>query len=113
LRIAAGHPLYVTNIDPQANRVTLAQRDELLKHSLIANQINWLTTRPIKIGESFDCSAKIRYNHTPQPARATLTSADHLRVDFTDPQSAITPGQAVVLYDNEILLGGGWIDRAT
>jgi tRNA-specific 2-thiouridylase len=112
LRIAAGHPIYVTNIDPATNRVTLAQRDQLEKKSLIANQLNWLTTRPIRIGESFACSAKIRYNHTPQPARATLNSPTELRIDFDQPQSAITPGQALVLYDGDILLGGGWIESA-
>ena len=112
LRIAAGHPLYVTEIDPKTNRVTLAQRDELLKTSLIANQLNFLTTRPLTVGDSFNCSAKIRYNHMPQAARATLSAPDELRVDFDQPQSAITPGQAVVLYDGEILLGGGWIESA-
>ena len=112
LKLALGHPVYVADIDPQTNRVTLAQRDQLEKKSLIANQVNWLTSRPINLGESFNCSAKIRYNHPPQPARATLTAPDQLRVDFDQPQSAITPGQAVVLYDAELVLGGGWIESA-
>ncbi len=112
LRIALGHPVYVTEINPQTNRVTLAQREELMKSSLIANQLNWVTSRPISIGNSFPCAAKIRYNHTPQPARAILTGSDQLRIDFDQPQSAITPGQAVVLYDGDLVLGGGWIEAA-
>ena len=112
LKLAMGHPVYVTEIDAKTNRVTLAQREELMKTALIANQLNWLTSRPINVGDSFPCSAKIRYNHTPQPARATLLAADDLRIEFEQPQSAITPGQAVVVYDNDILLGGGWIERA-
>ena len=66
----------------------------------------------MNVGDSFPCSAKIRYNHTPQPARATLSGDDEFRVDFDHPQSAITPGQAVVLYDGDIVLGGGWIESA-
>jgi tRNA-specific 2-thiouridylase len=107
LKLALGHPVYVTDIDPVTNRVTLAQRDQLMKKSLTANQINLLTSRPIPIGHSFPCSAKIRYNHQPQSATATLISPTELRVDFDHPQSAITPGQAVVLYDQDVLLGGG------
>jgi tRNA-specific 2-thiouridylase len=112
LGLAVGHPVYVTEIDPQTNRVTLGQRDELMKKSLLANQLNWVTSRPISIDNSFPCAAKIRYNHSPQPARATLVGSDQLRIDFDQPQSSITPGQAVVLYDGDVVLGGGWIDRA-
>jgi len=112
LRLALGHPAYVTKIDPHTNRVTLGQRDELMKSSLMANQLNWLTRRRINVGEAFSCSAKIRYNHAPQPAWAMLISADEMRIDFDQPQSAITPGQAVVLYDGEVVLGGGWIESA-
>ena len=59
------------------------------------------------------CHAKIRYNHDPQPARFTVTGEDELTVEFDEPQSAITPGQAVVLYDGDRVLGGGWIDSAS
>ncbi|HEX5242291.1 MAG TPA: aminomethyltransferase beta-barrel domain-containing protein, partial [Tepidisphaeraceae bacterium] len=58
------------------------------------------------------CTAKIRYNHSPQPATASLIGADTLSVTFDEPQSAITPGQAVVLYQDERVVGGGWIDSA-
>ena len=58
------------------------------------------------------CTAKIRYNHPPQPARVTRSAADELTVCFAEPQSAITPGQALVVYDGDVVLGGGWIERA-
>jgi tRNA-specific 2-thiouridylase len=58
------------------------------------------------------CAAKIRYNHDPQPARVSLTDQGDMLVRFDQPQSAITPGQAVVAYDGDVLLGGGWIEGA-
>jgi tRNA-uridine 2-sulfurtransferase len=114
LGLALGYPVYVVDIDPAANRVTLGGREALMKSSLVANQINVLhdalrgsTSAPVR------CRAKIRYNHEPQPAVARLTGADELTVRFDEPQSAVTPGQAVVLYDGDTVLGGGWIDSAT
>jgi tRNA-specific 2-thiouridylase len=109
--VAAKVPLYVLDIDPSSNRVTLGERQELLKRALIANQINILSSR-LDSANNVPCSAKIRYNHSPQAARVSRTADDELRVTFDEPQSAITPGQAVVIYDNDIVLGGGWIERA-
>jgi tRNA-specific 2-thiouridylase len=109
--IAAAHPLYVIDIDPAANRVTLGQRQELLRSSLLARQVNVLSPR-LAPNQPIRCSVKIRYNHAPQPATATLSGPDELRVRFDEAQSAITPGQAVVLYDGDVLLGGGWIESA-
>ncbi|HEY8666457.1 MAG TPA: tRNA 2-thiouridine(34) synthase MnmA [Tepidisphaeraceae bacterium] len=108
--VAFGYPIYVVDIDPASNRVTLGDKDALLHRGLIAHQINVLSDR-LRPGQPLPCAAKIRYNHQPQPATATLTGDDELTVRFDEPQSAITPGQAVVLYDDEILLGGGWIDE--
>ena len=110
--VAFGYPIYVVNIDPASNRVTLGDKAALMKRSLIAHQINLLSPRLREIGATIGCAAKIRYNHSPQPAEATLTGPDELTVRFTEPQPAITPGQAVVLYDGDHVLAGGWIDRA-
>ena len=74
-----------------------------------SRQINLLADR-LKTASDLVCTAKIRYNHTPQPARVTRSGDDELRVTFDEPQSAITPGQAVVLFDNDVVLGGGWIE---
>jgi tRNA-specific 2-thiouridylase len=120
--VAFGYPIYVVDIDPRENRVTLGDKDALLKRTLIAHQINLLSDRLRFSGEAASaagssadqvrCTAKIRYNHQPVPATATVTAPDELRVTFDDPQSAVTPGQAIVLFDGDIVLGGGWIDAA-
>jgi tRNA-uridine 2-sulfurtransferase len=109
--VAFGYPIYVTQIDPEASRVTLGDRQELLKSSLVARQVNLLSRR-LEGSRELPCLTKIRYNHDPQPAVVTVTGPDEIVVRFEQPQSAITPGQAVVLYDDEVVLGGGWIERA-
>ena len=110
LGVALGYPIYVTHIDPASNRVTVGEKDALMKSTLIARQLNFLSdeihSAPIR------CTAKIRYNHSPQQATASLIDLDTLTVTFDEPQSAITPGQAVVLYQDERVVGGGWIDSA-
>jgi tRNA-specific 2-thiouridylase len=111
LGVALGYPVYVTDIDPATNRVTLGEKDALLKQSLTALQLNILSPA-LRTGGEIRCSAKIRYNHQPQPAMAQIIGADELSVRFDEPQSAITPGQALVLYDGDEVLGGGWIERA-
>jgi tRNA-specific 2-thiouridylase len=109
--LALGHPVYVVDIDPSENRVTLGERSETLRSSLVARQINILNSR-LRHADSLPCQAKIRYNHAPQPATVTVTGEDEFTVRFDEPQSAITPGQAVVLYDHDLVLGGGWIESA-
>lgn len=112
LGVALGHRMYVVDIDPESNRVTVGEKESLLKRSLVAHQTNLLSARFVREGDTVQCAAKIRYNHPPQPATATVTGADEITVRFDEPQSAITPGQAVVLYDGDVVLGGGWIDAA-
>jgi tRNA-specific 2-thiouridylase len=111
LGVALGHPIYVADIDPATNRVTVADKDALLKRALVARQIN-LLDESLRTGAAVPCAAKIRYNHDPQPATAAVTGDDEITVRFDEPQSAITPGQAVVLYAGDRVLGGGWIDSA-
>lgn len=112
LRVAASKPLYVTHIDPQTNRVTLGDKEQTLSSSLIADEANWISSRVKQAGGDLICTAKIRYNHQPVPARLKLLTDTEFEVHFDQPQSAITPGQAVVLYDKDIVLGGGWIRQA-
>jgi tRNA-uridine 2-sulfurtransferase len=109
--VAFGYPIYVVDIDPESNRVELGEREQLLKSGLVARQINIHGSRA-RTARGLPCQAKIRYNHAPQPARLSITGEDELRVDFDTPQPAITPGQAVVLYDGDVVLGGGWIESA-
>jgi tRNA-specific 2-thiouridylase len=109
--VALGYPIYVVNIAPESNRVTLGAKEDLLCSRLTARQINLLGERLRKAGDAgLPCTAKIRYNADPKPAVAVLTGADEFEVKFDAPQSAITPGQAVVLFDGDVVLGGGWIE---
>jgi tRNA-specific 2-thiouridylase len=110
--VALGYPIYVVDIDAQTNRVTVGGKDMLERSGLVARQANFLSRRP-REAVSMRCQAKIRYNHSPQPATLHVTGDDEFVVRFDAPQTAITPGQAVVCYDNDILLCGGWIERAT
>lgn len=111
LGIARGHRLFVLDIDPRTNRVVLGEKEALERRSLVASQINLIASKLREADGPLRCTAKIRYNHDPQPAVATV-EGDTLRVDFDTLQSAVTPGQAVVLYDGDVVLGGGWIDSA-
>jgi tRNA-specific 2-thiouridylase len=112
LGVALGYPVYVVNIDPSANRVTLGDGESLLHRSLTARQLN-LHDHRLAEGQSISCTAKIRYNHQPQAATAVLRGPDELFIRFEQAQSAITPGQAVVMYDGDTVLGGGWIDSSS
>jgi tRNA-uridine 2-sulfurtransferase len=111
LGVAFGYPIYVIDIEPEANRVHVGERSLLQREGLVAREVNFLSSRPRQAG-TMSCQAKIRYNHQPEPAILKVVSDDEFEVRFTAPQSAITPGQAVVLYDGDIVLGGGWIERA-
>lgn len=110
--VAFGRPIYVVDIDPAMNKVVLGDKEALLKKSLSARQINVLSDRLARSG-SVRCQAKIRYNHTPQTATVTWSDEDEICVTFDEPQSAITPGQAVVCYDGDVVLAGGWIESSS
>ena len=110
LGFAAGERRYVLRIVPEDNTVVVGGREELLSSSLIASRVNWLVDAPAS--DSVSCLAKIRYRHTPAQAVVTRLAGDGARVDFQEPQSAITPGQAVVFYEGDRVLGGGWIEQA-
>lgn len=107
--LARAMPLYVIGIDASQNRVIVGDRDKLLRTTLVANQINLLAKRAVDAGKPIRCTAKIRYNAHPQPATLQCLAEDEIRIVFDQPQSAITPGQAVVCYDGDVVLGGGWI----
>ncbi len=110
LGIAAGHPIYVTQLNVLQNQVTVGEADELLSSALTASKANFLVG---DLSESFDAHVKIRYLHKAAPATVHVLADGKVRVEFQQPQRAITPGQAVVFYDGDIVLGGAWIDSAT
>ena len=107
LGIPAAHRCYVTKIDPDTNTVTLGTNDDLMKRTLYARRINLITVD--HIDSPLRCSAKIRYRHKEQPCTVTQPEDDLLKVEFDEPQRAITPGQSVVLYDGDVVIGGGVI----
>ncbi|MCL2646545.1 MAG: tRNA 2-thiouridine(34) synthase MnmA [Phycisphaerales bacterium] len=112
LGIAFGYPIYVTAIDAKSNRVTLGQKEELLRKRLIAREVNWLKNDAAGPREPVRVRAKVRYNSKPTTATAVMTGPDELTVILDEAVSAITPGQAVVCYEEttERLIGGAWID---
>lgn len=109
LGVALGSPRYVVDINPNENTVVIGTNDELMEDELMASKLNWVSID--KLQGSIEVQAKIRYNHTPMPATVYPNGTDKVRVVFKEPQRAITPGQAVVFYDNETVVGGGWIER--
>jgi len=110
LGFAAGERRYVLRIIPSEKQVVVGDREELLAKELMASQVNWLIDTPPETPLS--CAVKIRYRHTAAPATVAALADGGARVRFDEPQSAITPGQAVVFYDGSRVLGGGWIEHS-
>lgn len=106
LNIALGHPVYVISKDIESNTVVLGSNDDLNKKSLVARDFNWIAQKP---DEKISCCAKTRYNMREVPCVAYCND-DKVIVEFEEPVRAITPGQAVVLYDGDYVLGGGTIE---
>lgn len=107
LGVAYKEPLYVTAIDIEKNRVIVGTKKDILKMSIVADRLNWISIKDIE--KPLKVKAKIRYNHKKADATVMKIGADSVRVDFAKPQEAPTPGQAVVFYDKDIVVGGGWI----
>jgi tRNA-specific 2-thiouridylase len=110
LGVAAGERRYVVQILPGTNTVVLGPCTELLAAGLKAARVNWLLEEAP--AEPFSCQVKIRYRHTAAAATVTPLEEGRVKVAFSQPQSAVTPGQAVVFYDDSRVLGGGWIEDA-
>ncbi|MDX1531352.1 MAG: tRNA methyl transferase PRC-barrel domain-containing protein, partial [Rhodothermales bacterium] len=107
LGLALGYPAYVTAIDAATNTVTVGPREALLKQALTARQLNFVAAPDLV--EERPVTAQIRYKDGGAPALAWQTGDDELHVAFAEPRAALTPGQAVVLYDGDDVLAGGWI----
>lgn len=106
LGVTASLPLYVLSRDAGQNSITVGGKDDLLTTSLEADQTNWLMDPP---SEPLRCQVKVRYNGAALAGTVCATGRDSLRVEFDEPASAVTPGQAVVCYVGDELIGGGWI----
>lgn len=107
LGIAKGLPLYVTEINKADNSIVLGEKKDLFNDKLTADKLNWVSTPNLE-GE-IEVKARIRYRHKEASAVVSPYKEGSVSVKFKKPQSAITPGQAVVFYDGDILVGGGTI----
>lgn len=105
--IALGEPRFVIRLESDTHRVVLGTKEELARGELTANRTNWLVDLPEGASR---CAVKIRYNARAVPATIVALPEDRLRVTFEQPQHGVAPGQAVVCYDGDRVLGGGWIE---
>jgi tRNA-specific 2-thiouridylase len=108
LGIASTIPLYVLQIDPDAGNVMVGPRNALERTRLTASSVNWIATdvpaAPVRV------TAQIRHRHKPAAGVVWALPDGRAKMIFDEPQAAITPGQAVVFYDGDAVVGGGWID---
>ena len=107
LNVAVGKRIFVNRIDAARNEVVLGDDAEVFTDYLIADQINCMAVPSFKDGQEY--LAKIRYSHGGTRCRVTMLDHDRMRLDFAEPVRAVTPGQAVVLYDGDYVAGGGRI----
>ena len=107
LGIAFGRPTYVIGKNVNDNTLVVGLEKDLMKKSLTANELNWISIP--KLSEPILCKAKTRYRMTEQPCIVYPESDGRVYVEFTEPQRAITPGQRIVFYDGDIVIGGGVI----
>ena len=109
LGIATGEPLYVIATQPATQTVVVGHNDELLRESCMAKDVNWISIE--RLVEPIRAEVKIRNKHVASPATIVPTAdASCVQVRFDRPQRAVTPGQAAVFYQGDLVAGGGWID---
>ena len=107
LGVATGSPLYVIQIKGNARQVVVGSDDELYSRTLRARRVNLISIEDLR--EPMRVGVKIRHRHEPAAAMIEKSGADEVLVTFDSPQRAVTPGQAAVFYDGEVVVGGGWI----
>lgn len=107
LGIASSRPYYVMAIIPETNELIVGRKEDLFSNRVEAESFKWLDGAPSH--SPLRALAQMRYRHQPAPALLQILSSDRIRCEFDEPQWAVTPGQALVCYAGERLLGGGWI----
>jgi tRNA-uridine 2-sulfurtransferase len=110
LGVAVGRPLYVVSIDPETRRVVVGDDAELMHRGAQVGDVNWISIDGLN--EPRPVSAKIRNRHEPAAGVVSNSGDGSTMMTFDEPQRAITPGQACVFYDGDLVVGGGWIRRA-
>lgn len=107
LGVAAGHRIFVTGLHADKNEVVLGEHEELFSTELLCDKVNWMAIAGIDA--PYECMAKIRYAHKGTPCVIECAENGRVKVTFKEPVRAITPGQSVVFYENDYVLGGGSI----
>lgn len=120
--VALGYPIYVVDRRPADNAVVVGGKEQLQSVGCVASETNWLADDGRLPCDWRRCEVKVRYNSPPTPGRVRALPSEQahdnadapqrLEVRFDSPVEAVTPGQAVVCFDGEVVLGGGWIDAA-
>jgi tRNA-uridine 2-sulfurtransferase len=108
LGVATGSPLYVIQIKNDTRQVVVGKDEELYSRTLRASRVNLISTADLH--QSMRVAVKIRHKHQPAAGVIEALGAEEVRVTFDEPQRALTPGQAAVFYDGDIVVGGGWIE---
>ena len=99
--------MYVLSLKPDSHDVVVGPKTALERTTLTASGVNWIEGAPVAPRLA---GVQIRHRHQPAPATVRATGHGHAEVVFDAPQIAVTPGQAAVFYDGDVVLGGGWID---
>jgi len=108
-------PRYVVDLDPETNRVIIGDAENLVCDEFEIDRVNWHPVAGIDGSHAiaFKATVKIRYSHPGTLASVTPLENNRARIHLHEPQRAVTPGQAAVIYDGDMVLGGGWICRST
>jgi tRNA-specific 2-thiouridylase len=104
------HPMYVVAIRPATREVVIGPREELLGRGVIAREVNWLVDDPPGVGAHVQ--VQVRHRAAPAPAEIVRVESDEIELALDEPVAAITPGQSLVIYEGERVLGGGFIEAA-
>lgn len=110
LSLSRPEPLYVIDIDGERNAIIVGSKETACRNELLASGVNWIAIE--KLEQPMEVRARIRYRHKEAEATATPLGEDRVHVRFREPQLAITPGQAVVFYRDDTVVGGGTIERS-
>jgi tRNA-uridine 2-sulfurtransferase len=110
LGISNSLPLFVIDIIPSENTIVVGEKEHLMKQQLTAGDLKWIPFETLQ--SPIEVNAKIRYGHKESPAKVTPLENNRVSVVFDKPQLSITPGQSVVFYDGDLMLGGGTIETA-
>jgi tRNA-specific 2-thiouridylase len=110
LGVAHREPLFVTGIDIAGNRIIAGPKREVMKKVVVTGPVNWVSVESLAGPSRLD--VRIRYNHRKAKASVVPIEGGGARIEFDEPQAAPTPGQAAVFYRKDVVIGGGWIERA-